>query len=164
MKMLVAYYSWSNGNTERIAKKLAERKGADLQRIETEEPYEGSREEVVEQGKRETEEGYMPSLKPVGKRAGDYEVIAVGTPVWWYTMAPAVHSYLEAQDFAGKTVIPFVTSAGWPGHAVRDMERIIREKGGKAAWPMKVRFDSEGGSAMVTREEEIDAWIERIRL
>ena len=28
--MLVVYYTWSNGNTERIAKMLAEATGADL--------------------------------------------------------------------------------------------------------------------------------------
>lgn len=59
-KMLVAYYSWSNGNTERIAKQLAEKTGADLARIDTAEPYEGSYEDVVEQGKREVEAGFMP--------------------------------------------------------------------------------------------------------
>ena len=49
-KMLVAYYSWSNGNTKRIAQKLADETGADIARIETTEPYRGSHEEVVEQG------------------------------------------------------------------------------------------------------------------
>ena len=51
-KMLVVYYSWSNGNTKRIAEQLTNETGADVARIETAEPYRGSHEEVVEQGKR----------------------------------------------------------------------------------------------------------------
>lgn len=50
-KMVVVYYSWSNGNTKRIAEQLVNETGADVARIETAEPYRGSHEEVVEQGK-----------------------------------------------------------------------------------------------------------------
>ena len=46
-KMLVVYYTWSNGNTERIAKMLAEATGADLMQIDTEKPSEGSYNEAV---------------------------------------------------------------------------------------------------------------------
>ena len=56
-KMLVVYYSWSNGNTKRIAEQLTNGTGADIARIETTEPYSGSHEDVVEQGKREVEAG-----------------------------------------------------------------------------------------------------------
>ena len=38
-KMLVVYYSWSNGNTKRIAEQLTNGTGADIARIETAEPY-----------------------------------------------------------------------------------------------------------------------------
>lgn len=55
MKILTVYYSWSNGNTEKIARKLAEACDSDLEQIETEVPYEGSYEAVVEQGKKEVE-------------------------------------------------------------------------------------------------------------
>ena len=59
-KMLVVYYSWSNGNTKRIAEQLTNGTGADIARIETTEPYSGSHEDVVEQGKKEVEAGFMP--------------------------------------------------------------------------------------------------------
>lgn len=57
-KMLVVYYSWSNGNTKRIAEQLADETGADIARIETTEPYRGSHEAVVDQGQREVEAGF----------------------------------------------------------------------------------------------------------
>ena len=110
-KMLVVYYSWSNGNTKRIAEQLTNGTGADIARIETAEPYSGSHEDVVEQGKREVEAGFMPQINPIAVNLADYDVIAIGTPTWWYTMAPAVLTFLTTNDFTGKTVIPFCTSA-----------------------------------------------------
>ena len=94
-KMLIVYYSWSNGNTERIAKELQSATGADIARIETVEPYTGSHQQVVDQGLRETEAGYMPPIRPLEKDPADYDVIAIGTPTWWYTMAPAVKTFLS---------------------------------------------------------------------
>ena len=49
-KMLIVYYSWSNGNTKRIAEKLQKATGADIARIETAVPCSGSYDEVVKQG------------------------------------------------------------------------------------------------------------------
>ena len=114
-KMLVVYYSWSNGNTKRIAEQLTNGTGADIARIETTEPYSGSHEDVVEQGKREVEAGFMPQINPISVNLSDYDVIAIGTPTWWYTLAPAVLTFLTTNDFTGKTVIPFMTNGGWPG-------------------------------------------------
>ena len=136
------YYSWSNGNTERIAKQLAEKTGADLARIDTAEPYKGSHEDVVAQGKREVETGFMPKIKPLDADISAYDVIAIGTPTWWYTMAPAVLTFLTTHDFTGKTVIPFMTNGGWPGHVIKDMKANC--KGADFAHEMQIRFDSMG--------------------
>ena len=54
-------------------------------------------------------------IKSVDKNIADYDVIAMETPTWWYTMAPVVRTFLHTQDFSGKTVIPFMTNGGWPG-------------------------------------------------
>ena len=47
-RMLVVYYSWSNGNTEKVAEQLAQTCGADIERIETVEPYPEDYNETVE--------------------------------------------------------------------------------------------------------------------
>ena len=109
-KLLIVYYSWSNGNTERIAKKLQSAAGGDLLKIDTAVPYSGSYDDVVDQGQREVKRGYEPELKLLGVDVSGYDVIAVGTPTWWYTMAPAVKTFLHRNDFTGKTVVPFATS------------------------------------------------------
>ena len=160
-KMLVVYYSWSNGNTKQIAEQLAKATGAALAEIDTVQPYTGSYDEVVDQGQREVNAGYKPEIKPLTVNIQDYDVIAVGTPTWWYTMAPAVLTFLSAQDFTGKTVIPFMTNGGWPGHVIKDMKANC--KGAEFAHEMEIQFDSTGGAHLETPEKKIDAWIEAVK-
>ncbi len=160
-KMLVVYYSWSNGNTKQIAEQLAKATGAELAEIDTVQPYTGSYDEVVDQGQREVNAGYKPEIKPLTVNIQDYDVIAIGTPTWWYTMAPAVLTFLSAQDFTGKTVIPFMTNGGWPGHVIKDMKANC--KGAEFAHEMEIQFDSTGGAHLETPEKKIDAWIEAVK-
>lgn len=159
-KLLIVYYSWANGNTERIAKKLRDIAGGDMVKIDTAVPYTGSYEEVVDQGQREVEQGYEPELKPLGVSIADYDVIAVGTPTWWYTMAPAVKTFLHRQNFTGKTVIPFMTNGGWPGHVIKDMKKACT--GAEFACEMQVKFDSNGGDHLETPESKIEAWAQSV--
>ena len=160
-KMLIVYYLWSNGNTEKIAEMLQKATGADIAKIETVKPYEGSYQDVVDQGKREADSGFQPEIKPLPYSAADYDVIAVGTPTWWYTMAPAVLTYLNSQDWNGKTVVPFMTNAGWPGHVIKDMKKACKDA--KSTFDLQVKFDADGGSSMETPENEIQKWIECVK-
>ena len=155
-KLLIVYYSWSNGNTERIAKALQRVAGGDLLQIDTAQPYSGSYSDVVNQGQDEVERGYEPALKPIDIAISDYDVIAVGTPTWWYTIAPAVKTFLHKQDFSGKTVVPFMTNGGWPGHVIKDMKKACA--GAKIACEMQVQFDSNGGPQLETSEQKINVW------
>ena len=52
-KLLITYYSISNGNTKQIAEQIQKATGADIARIETVNPYTGSYNTIVEQGQRE---------------------------------------------------------------------------------------------------------------
>ena len=159
-KLLIVYDSWSCGNTERIAKILQCTAGGDLWKLDTAEPYRGSYSEVVDQGQREVERGFEPELKPLGVDPAEYDCIAVGTPTWWYTMAPAVLTFLTTNDFTGKTVIPFMTNGGWPGHVIKDMEENC--KGAAFAHEMQIQFDSKGKDHLETSEEVITEWIGQI--
>lgn len=159
-KMLVMYYSWSNGNTETVAEQLADACGADLERIDTVEPYPEDYDETVQQGQDEVNAGYQPEIETLAHDPADYDVIAVGTPTWWYTMAPAVSTALSNCDFAGKTVVPFQTNGGWPGNVI---ENIKDGCAGAVFGPsIEVQFDSTGGSTQITPQHEIDAWIEKV--
>lgn len=159
-KMLIVFYSWSNGNTERIAKELQRATDADLVRIETVMPYPTDYQTTVNQGQREVAREYQPPIQPIPVNVQDYDVIAVGTPTWWYTMAPAVLTFLKTQSWAGKTVIPFMTNGGWPGHVIRDMEKVC--KGAMVKFPMEVKFDSNGGNYLETPQPQISQWVAAI--
>ena len=78
-KLLIIYYSWSNGNTERIAKMLQSETDSDILKIDTVVPYSGSYDDVVNQGQNEVQRGYEPEIKPLDINIADYDVIAVGT-------------------------------------------------------------------------------------
>lgn len=160
-KMIVVYYSWSNGNTEKIAKQLQAATASEIARIEMVKPYSGSYEDVVEQGKEEVDRGFKPEIKPTAVDLKNYDIIAVGTPTWWYTMAPAVASFLDNKDWNGKIVVPFITNGGWPGHVIDDIK--IACQGAEFAQEMEVRFDSSGGNHMETGDAEVGAWITRVR-
>ena len=41
----------------------------------------------------------------------DYDTIIIGYPIWWGIAAWPVNTFVEANDFSGKTVIPFCTSS-----------------------------------------------------
>ncbi len=156
MKTLIVYYSFG-GNTRKIARMLQDRIGGDLAEIETAVPYTGDYNAVVAQGEKEIQEGYMPELKPLDLDVSGYDRIILGTPVWWYTFAPAVKTFLHETSLAGKVVWPFATNGGWIGHTFRDVEPAC--PGAEVKPGLNLRFD---GRTMTTPEREIDAWIKKI--
>ena len=160
-KMLIVYYSVSNGNTRSIAEQLQKATGADIAEIKTVVPYTGSYDEIVDQGQKEVNRGYKPAITPLSVSPEEYGIIAVGTPTWWYTMAPAVLTFLREHNWQGKTVITFQTHGGWPGHVLDDIKAAC--KGAHFANDMSVQFDSTGGDEMVTLKEDISAWLDKVK-
>ena len=104
-------------------------------------------------------------LKPLGVNVKDYDRIIVGSPTWWYKMAPVVLTFLSGNDFTGKTVIPFMTNAGWPGTVIKDMNDLAKKKGAKVGNGHEFRFSSDERhfDRMETPEKELDTWIESLK-
>lgn len=122
-KILIAYFSHS-GHTMAVAKKIQSVVGGDLFEIEPVNPYIGDYNELVEQGKYEKQHNIFPELKDDGD-VSDYDTIYVGTPVWWYTMAPPVKTFLANNNFAGKTIKPFCThGGGGASETYTDMQKL----------------------------------------
>lgn len=160
-KTLVVYYSWSCGNTEKIAEQLADACDADIARIETVVPYPEDYQETVDQGQREVNAGFMPEIENLEYNPADYDVIVIGTPTWWYTMAPAVKTFIAENDFSGKTVVALSTNGSWPGNVTADIEDACA--GASFGPALEVQFDSTGGDHQETPQSQVDAWIEQIR-
>lgn len=159
-KSLVVYFTWTNGNTERIAKALQQALQADILKITAPDDYHEDYDTVVRKSQEEIRRGYRPRVEPAKVDLSGYDTVAIGSPTWWYTIAPPMSTFLEANDFAGKTVVPFATNGGWPGHALEDIEKAC--KGADFAPGLAVQFDSTGGSKLVSSQDEIRSWIQTV--
>ena len=108
--ILIAYFSWS-GNTEAVAGMIQEEVGGDLFEIVPTEPYTEDYDALLEIAQAEQQEEARPELAGQVENWDSYDVIFVGYPNWWSDAPMAVYTFLESYDFAGKTLIPFNTSA-----------------------------------------------------
>jgi flavodoxin len=157
MKKLVIYYSQASGNTKRIAEMIASKTGADIAAIDTVKPYTGTYDEIVNQGQEEVNRGFQPEIKNIDVNLAEYDEIIIGTPTWWYTMAPAVLTFLSNSDFSRKKVAVFQTHGGWPGHTLKDMKALL--KNSEIISEKAIQFDSTGGDHLETSLKEIENWI-----
>lgn len=117
-KVLVIYYSWT-GHTQDIAEQIASLTKGDVYRIETEEDFKSS-PAFYARVKKDLKNKTYPALKGQMPNVDDYDIIFVGGPVWWYTMATPLYSFLGQMDFKGKKVIPFSTQGSNPGNFLQD--------------------------------------------
>ena len=112
---LVAYFS-ATGTTEAVAKDLAEVTGATLYEIKPEARYTASDLDWTDKTSRSSLEMQDKSSRPAIikdlKDPGNYDVIYIGFPVWWYTAPTIINTFIEEYGFEGKTVVFFATSGG----------------------------------------------------
>ncbi|MDE6494514.1 MAG: NAD(P)H-dependent oxidoreductase [Bacteroidales bacterium] len=107
-RMLIVYYSYS-GNTQTLAKEIQKATGADLFEIKTVEAYPEEYQAVVDQAKKEIADRVRPAIQALPENLEDYDVVFVGSPNWWSTIAPPVSTLLSKVNLKGKTVVPFIT-------------------------------------------------------
>lgn len=156
MKAIVIYYSLG-GNTETIAKDIQKATNSDIERVETRVPYKGSYDDIVQQGQEEIENGFCPEINPLKANLSEYDTIILGTPVWWYSFAPAMHSFLKEQDLSGKNIYLFATNGGWLGHTRKDFHKLLKDSFIKGE--ISIRFD---GNTLKTSRDDIQNWISGI--
>lgn len=157
MKAIVIYYSWG-GNTKSIAEKIARELNCGTARIDTVVPYEGDYNSIVDQGADEVKRGYEPEIKPLGVDLSGYDTVILGTPVWWYTFAPAVKTFLSHNDLTGKKIYTFATNGGWIGHTLKDVKSAC--PGADVKPGIDIRFDDH---TQRTSDKEVEKWIKNIK-
>ncbi len=148
---LIAYYTHS-GNTRTIAECIARKTGAAVTEIAPVNAYPTDYDTVVNQAKKEIQAGAIPELAEDAD-AESYDVVFVGTPNWWSTMAPPIKTFLNRHDLAGKTVVPFCTHGGGGGGRIeRDIAAACPGADVKAA----LVVSGDGGKRL---ESQVDAWL-----
>ena len=85
----------------------------------------------------------------------DVDTVYIGYPVWWGIAAWPVNTFVEANDFTGKTVIPFCTSSS---SGLGESGQLLADMAGTGDWQEGMRFRS-GAS-----EEDVQAWIDELGL
>ncbi len=155
-KVLVAYFSES-GNTKSIAEKIQAKTGGDLFEIETVKPYPKDYNTLVDVAKKEIQGNEKVELKN-NIDVTPYDVIFVGTPAWWYTMAPAVKTFLEDNNFEGKEIVTFVTHGGGGGYKIAQ-EMNMYAKGSKLVAKPFVVYGRGGASV----DKDIEDWLKTVK-
>ena len=114
------------GNTAKLAKVIAEQTGAELFEIVPVVAYPQTYDECLEVATAEQREGARPEYMGDVENWDQYDTIFIGYPIWWGEIPNIVYTFMENQDFAGKTVIPFNTHEGsGQSHSQRDIEAAL---------------------------------------
>ena len=113
VKTLVTYFS-ATGTTREVAERLAKAAGADLAEIKAADDYTPADNDWRDESSRcyveHLHREMRPELAADAPSAEGYDVVFVGYPLWWETAPRVVRTWLEAQDWAGKTIVTFATS------------------------------------------------------
>lgn len=143
--VLVAYFS-ATGNTEGVATAIAGRLGADVFVIEAADPYTEADLNYNDDASRtsvERADGTNSELAQVTPDGwADYDTVLLGYPIWWGEAAWPLRTFVEGNDFAGKTVVPFCTSAS---SGIGRSGELLAEAAGAGDWREGERFSA--GSA-----------------
>ena len=155
--VLVVYYS-ATGNTETVATYIAEATGGDIFEITPAEPYTDDDLNWTDENSRVTREHEDESLRDVEltttqvENWDSYDTVFIGYPIWWGIAAWPVDGFVEANDFTGKTVIPFCTSSS---SGLGESGDLLADAG---TWLEGQRF--RGGAS----QTDVAAWVESLDL
>lgn len=157
-KTLVVYYS-ATGNTENVANYIAAATNGDLFKLEPAEPYSDADLNWTDDNSRVVREHDNPDerdialVKSTVENWDEYDTIFIGYPIWWGIAAWPVNGFIEANDFTGKTVIPFCTSSS---SGLGESGKLLAEMAGTGDWQEGQRFRSG------VSESDVTAWVESL--
>lgn len=159
-KTLVVYYS-ATGNTENVANYIATATDGDLFELEPAEPYSDADLNWTDDNSRVVREHDNPDerdialVKSTVENWDEYDTIFIGYPIWWGIAAWPVDGFIEANDFTGKTVIPFATSSS---SGLGESGELLAEMAGTGDWLTGERFRSG------VDEADVQEWVNGLGL
>lgn len=159
-KALVVYYS-ATGSTEKVAKTIAAAVGGDTLQLVPVNEYSSDDLNYGNQDSRVVKEHDDPSLREIElvkntvDNWAEYDTVFIGYPIWWHIAAWPVNGFVKANDFSGKTVIPFCTSAS---SGLEDSGKLLEEMAGTGNWLTGQRFSSGAP------EQTVRDWVNSLKL
>ena len=159
-KTLVVYFS-ATGNTEAIAGYIAEATGGDLFELIPTKPYTSDDLDWTDGDSRVSREHDDESLRNVELTAttvenwDEYDTVFIGYPIWWGIAAWPTDTFVKANDFTGKTVIPFCTSSS---SGLGQSGELLKAEAGGGNWLTGQRFQSKAS------EDTVKEWVNGLGL
>ena len=172
-KVLVAYFS-ATGNTRQVAERIAELTGADLYRIQPTNPYAANPYDDSSLIQNEAYNDLRPGVANLPESLDGYDVIYVGSPIWWHQPAMVACTFLESYDLSGKTIVPFFTY-GATSYLNESMQKIYKVTPNSthvpATLPENLDPDNirepqsdDTGIYMPGNANGVEAWLQRLGL
>lgn len=159
-KTLVAYFS-ASGNTKAVAEYIAAATGGDLFELVPTDPYSSDDLNWSDDDSRvvyEHDHEEARDVELVETTVSDwasYDTVFIGYPIWWHIAAWPVDAFIAANDFTGKTVIPFCTSSS---SGIGESGELLAEAAGTGNWLAGERFSSSAS------EETVKEWVDGLGL
>lgn len=159
-RTLVACYS-ATGHTAAVAGYIADATGADLFLLQPVDPYTDEELDYNDSGSRVSQEHADPSLQTVELEAvtpegwADYDTVFVGYPIWWGRAGWPVNGFVTSNDFSGKRVIPFCTSAS---SGLGSSAENLAQLAGSGDWQEGMRFSASAS------ESDVAEWLAGLAL
>lgn len=159
-KTLVVYYSATN-NTKAVAEIIADETGADLFELVPTNPYSSDDLNWRDRNSRVCREHDDVSLRVVELENAvpdnweSYDTVFVGYPIWWGIAAWVVDGFISANDFSGKTIVPFCTSTS---SGFGDSGDLLKEAAGTGNWLDGERFREH------PTEDSVRDWVKGLGL
>ena len=153
--ILIIYYS-RTGKARMVAEKLAGLLGADIEEI---------REEKSRAGRLAWFVGIKDSLfdKPAEitskHSVGPRKVVVIGMPVWASSPPPAVRTFIQTCDLAGKTVYAFCTHDGGGGKGA--FAKTAELVGGELASTLALKKPKPDDPEL---DEKLQQWADEIKV
>ena len=157
-KTLIVYFS-ATGSTKAAAEAIAAATGGDLLELEPAEPYTSADLDYNNADSRVSHEHDDETQRDVALKTttvanwADYDTVYIGYPIWWGIAAWPVDTFVKANDFTGKTVIPFCTSGS---SDIGESGTQLAALAGTGDWQTGKRFASA-----VTQQEAAD-WVKSL--
>lgn len=158
-KTLVVYFS-ASGSTKKVADQIARYLNADLFEIEPVDAYTSADLDWTDNNSRVTKEHNDESLRniklknPKVDNWESYDIVLIGYPIWWGIAAWPVDTFVASNDWSGKTVIPFCTSAS---SSLGQSGDLLKQEAKGGNWLEGHRFHSGASSS------DIKTWTDSLK-
>ena len=156
-KVLVVYFSYT-GHLDSMAHWIADETGGDIVRVTAKEAYPDDYDETVDRAKKERDDNARPEIEVdlTEEQLKEYDTVFFGFPVWWYDLPMPMWTFLESYDFAGKTIIPFISHEGTSngGSAFQNMKGLAPDANIRSDDYLSIR-----GGKVDSSEQDVRSWV-----